>query len=363
MGPSSTGPEHRNTLVSRNRLAMTHHRAGDLNRAIPLLKSALAVYERILSPRHGEAVPLQQVRPCLSPVGLPPQHQLPPRKPVPVERSGPWNPSNGSARENTNIPPGVSRRATSGNSSSGSVNHTAPTPSSSHRSRPRPQPETRMPWPDDRQPRRSVPSSPSLSGCDRQSRPPYRSSAPEEPGDRFTPPIDSRKEKRARTQPGVRPGVTGVDGSVAVLSWGAWPALAEIPLPKRPVDGEAVAGDDVGRRLISRSQTSGSTNDRGSRTCTAVPTVLPSCSRDRAPGDRSTVLLCDQNTVRFAERLLNSHPLQFTCRYCTHARPTSPPLRNVERMGRFWGDRCMDRTCCGSHPGCGLSSLNSTPGL
>jgi hypothetical protein len=131
--------------VSRNRLAMTHHRAGDLNRAIPLLKSALAVYERILSPRHGEAVPLQQVRPCLSPVGLPPQHQLPPRKPVPVERSGPWNPSNGSARENTNIPPGVSRRATSGNSSSGSVNHTAPTPSSSHRSRPRPQPETRMP--------------------------------------------------------------------------------------------------------------------------------------------------------------------------------------------------------------------------
>ncbi|MFD1543568.1 tetratricopeptide repeat protein [Nonomuraea guangzhouensis] len=46
------GPDHPNTLASRNDLAHTYQWAGDLDRAIPLLNATLADCERVLGPDH-----------------------------------------------------------------------------------------------------------------------------------------------------------------------------------------------------------------------------------------------------------------------------------------------------------------------
>ncbi|MFO7253414.1 MAG: tetratricopeptide repeat protein, partial [Actinomycetes bacterium] len=46
------GPDHPNTLTSRNNLAYAYQAAGDLNRAIPLYERTLADAERILGPDH-----------------------------------------------------------------------------------------------------------------------------------------------------------------------------------------------------------------------------------------------------------------------------------------------------------------------
>ncbi|MET8866002.1 tetratricopeptide repeat protein [Nonomuraea sp. NPDC004580] len=46
------GHDHPDTLTSRNNLAAAYHAAGDVRRATPLLKRALAECERVLGPGH-----------------------------------------------------------------------------------------------------------------------------------------------------------------------------------------------------------------------------------------------------------------------------------------------------------------------
>ncbi|MEU3622492.1 tetratricopeptide repeat protein, partial [Amycolatopsis coloradensis] len=46
------GPDHPNTLTSRNNLAGAYQAAGDVGRAIPLYEAALADSERVLGPDH-----------------------------------------------------------------------------------------------------------------------------------------------------------------------------------------------------------------------------------------------------------------------------------------------------------------------
>ncbi|KOV77631.1 tetratricopeptide repeat protein, partial [Nocardia sp. NRRL S-836] len=46
------GPDHPNTLSSRNNLANAYQAAGDLDRAIPLYEATLADCERVLGPNH-----------------------------------------------------------------------------------------------------------------------------------------------------------------------------------------------------------------------------------------------------------------------------------------------------------------------
>lgn len=46
------GPDHPDTLTSRNNLAGAYESAGDLGRAIPLLEQTLADSERVLGPDH-----------------------------------------------------------------------------------------------------------------------------------------------------------------------------------------------------------------------------------------------------------------------------------------------------------------------
>lgn len=46
------GPDHPDTLISRNNLADAHRSAGDLGRAIPLHEATLADCERVLGPDH-----------------------------------------------------------------------------------------------------------------------------------------------------------------------------------------------------------------------------------------------------------------------------------------------------------------------
>ncbi|OPC76542.1 hypothetical protein B4N89_46895 [Embleya scabrispora] len=48
----ASGPDHPDTLDSRNNLAGTYESAGDLGRAIPLYERTLADAERVLSPGH-----------------------------------------------------------------------------------------------------------------------------------------------------------------------------------------------------------------------------------------------------------------------------------------------------------------------
>jgi hypothetical protein len=51
------GPDHLNTLTSRNNLAYAYQAAGDLARAIPLYEATLADSERILGPDHPNSSP------------------------------------------------------------------------------------------------------------------------------------------------------------------------------------------------------------------------------------------------------------------------------------------------------------------
>ncbi|MFI6300089.1 tetratricopeptide repeat protein [Nonomuraea sp. NPDC050790] len=46
------GPDHPHTLGSRTNLASAHYTAGDLGRAIPLLETTLTDCERVLGPDH-----------------------------------------------------------------------------------------------------------------------------------------------------------------------------------------------------------------------------------------------------------------------------------------------------------------------
>ncbi|WP_435206764.1 tetratricopeptide repeat protein, partial [Streptomyces sp. bgisy104] len=46
------GPDHQNTLASRNNLAHAYQVAGDPNRAIPMYEATLASFERVLGPDH-----------------------------------------------------------------------------------------------------------------------------------------------------------------------------------------------------------------------------------------------------------------------------------------------------------------------
>jgi len=50
------GPDHPNTLTSRNNLASAYQAAGDLGRAIPLLEQTLADRERVLGPDHPDTL-------------------------------------------------------------------------------------------------------------------------------------------------------------------------------------------------------------------------------------------------------------------------------------------------------------------
>ncbi len=46
------GPDHPNTLASRNNLAGAYQSAGQLDQAIPLLQATLPDSERVLGPDH-----------------------------------------------------------------------------------------------------------------------------------------------------------------------------------------------------------------------------------------------------------------------------------------------------------------------
>jgi Tetratricopeptide repeat len=46
------GPDHPDTLASRNNLAGAYHEAGRAAKAIPLHQEALAAFERVLGPDH-----------------------------------------------------------------------------------------------------------------------------------------------------------------------------------------------------------------------------------------------------------------------------------------------------------------------
>jgi hypothetical protein len=46
------GPDHPNTLTSRNNLALAYRKAGRLDEAITLLEETLRDCERVLSPGH-----------------------------------------------------------------------------------------------------------------------------------------------------------------------------------------------------------------------------------------------------------------------------------------------------------------------
>jgi hypothetical protein len=46
------GPDHPDTLTSRNNLASAYQAAGDLGRAIPLHEAVFADCERVLGPNH-----------------------------------------------------------------------------------------------------------------------------------------------------------------------------------------------------------------------------------------------------------------------------------------------------------------------
>ena len=50
------GPDHPNTLTSRNNLAAAYRSAGDLARAIPLYEQTLTDAERVLGPDHPDTL-------------------------------------------------------------------------------------------------------------------------------------------------------------------------------------------------------------------------------------------------------------------------------------------------------------------
>ena len=50
------GPDHPHTLVGRNSLAYAYRSAGDLGRAIPLFEATLADCERVLGPDHAQTL-------------------------------------------------------------------------------------------------------------------------------------------------------------------------------------------------------------------------------------------------------------------------------------------------------------------
>jgi tetratricopeptide (TPR) repeat protein len=50
------GPDHSDTLISRNNLASAYRAAGDLDRAIPLYEQALTESERVLGPNHSDTL-------------------------------------------------------------------------------------------------------------------------------------------------------------------------------------------------------------------------------------------------------------------------------------------------------------------
>ena len=50
------GPDHPDTLTSRNNLASAYQDAGDLARAIPLFEQTLTDRERVLGPDHPDTL-------------------------------------------------------------------------------------------------------------------------------------------------------------------------------------------------------------------------------------------------------------------------------------------------------------------
>ncbi len=50
------GPDHPDTLTSRNNLANAYLSAGDLGRAIPMCEAALSDRERVLGPDHPDTL-------------------------------------------------------------------------------------------------------------------------------------------------------------------------------------------------------------------------------------------------------------------------------------------------------------------
>ena len=50
------GPDHPDTLHSRNNLALAYQEAGRLDEAIPLLEQTLAARERVLGPDHPDTL-------------------------------------------------------------------------------------------------------------------------------------------------------------------------------------------------------------------------------------------------------------------------------------------------------------------
>ena len=50
------GPEHPDTLISRNNLAAAYMEAGYVAEAIPLFEQALAALERVLGPGHPDTM-------------------------------------------------------------------------------------------------------------------------------------------------------------------------------------------------------------------------------------------------------------------------------------------------------------------
>ena len=99
------GPDHPDTLTSRNNLASAYESAGDLGRAIPLFEATLADRQRVLGPDHpdtlssgnnlagayqsagdlGRAIPLFEADPGRQPAGAGPR---PPRHPHQPQQPG-----------------------------------------------------------------------------------------------------------------------------------------------------------------------------------------------------------------------------------------------------------------------------------
>ena len=50
------GPDHPNTLTSRNNLAYAYQSAGQLDQAIPLFQATLTDFERVLGPDHPDTL-------------------------------------------------------------------------------------------------------------------------------------------------------------------------------------------------------------------------------------------------------------------------------------------------------------------
>ncbi|MEU8364740.1 tetratricopeptide repeat protein [Nonomuraea sp. NPDC048882] len=65
------GPDHANTLISRNNLAGAYEAAGDLGRAIPLHERTLADRERVLGADHPTTRTVRDNLPGRRPSGTP----------------------------------------------------------------------------------------------------------------------------------------------------------------------------------------------------------------------------------------------------------------------------------------------------